>query len=146
MKSLPEVGASLLTDDDVHLFNEGTHSRLYDRLGARPTELDRTAGTHFAVWAPNAESVSVIGDWNGWRPDLDALRTQGQSGIWQGFLPNVGKGDAYKYHVRSRFNGYSSERADPFALYAEVSPKTASIVWDLSYEWEDGAWMASRAG
>ena len=138
-------GASLLTEEDVYLFNEGSHFRLYDAMGAHAVVLDSVTGTHFAVWAPNAEYVSVIGDWNGWDTGSHALRPHGQSGIWEGFAPGVGRGARYKYHVRSRFMGYSSDRSDPFAYHGEVAPKTASIVWDLGYEWEDAAWMSSRS-
>ncbi len=144
--SLPALnGASLLTEDDVYLFNEGSHLRLFDKLGAHAVARDGAAGTHFAVWAPNAEYVSVIGDWNGWDSGSHALSPHGQSGIWEGFVPGVGPGAHYKYHVRSRILGYSSDRADPFAFHGEVAPKTASIVWDLGHEWRDAAWMASRA-
>jgi len=141
---VPTLPGSLLTQEDIYLFNEGSHFRLYDRLGAHALGQGESAGTHFAVWAPNAEYVSVIGDWNGWDPGSQPLRPHGQSGIWEGFVPKVGTGAHYKYHVRSRFLGYSSERSDPFGFHGEVSPKTASVVWDLGYEWKDAAWMASR--
>ncbi len=136
---------SLLTPNDLYLFNEGSHLRLYERLGSHPLEVGGEAGTHFAVWAPNAEFVSVIGDFNGWDHRVHPLRASGASGIWQGFLPGIGKGSVYKYHVRSRYLGYSSERTDPFALYNEVPPRTASVVWDLEYPWRDDAWMATRS-
>jgi 1,4-alpha-glucan branching enzyme len=102
-------------------------------------------GTHFAVWAPNASSVSVIGDFNGWNPKSHHLseRRDG-SGVWEGFIPGIGKGTLYKYHVRSRHGHHSAEKSDPFAFYAEVSPKTASVVWDLAYTWNDAAWMEQR--
>ena len=138
--SAVRYGTSLLTDDDLYLFNEGTHNRLYRKLGSHPTK----DGTHFAVWAPNAEHVSVIGDFNGWSAGSTPLRPRGGSGIWEGFVPGVGSGETYKYHIASRWNGYRVEKADPFAVHAETPPRTGSKVWDLAYEWGDGAWMAER--
>jgi 1,4-alpha-glucan branching enzyme len=99
----------------------------------------------FAVWAPNAEAVSVVGEWNGWVPGKDPLALQGGSGIWAGFVPGIGKGTVYKLHVRSRVHGYTVEKADPFGFHHETPPRTASIVWDLDYQWSDAEWMASRA-
>jgi 1,4-alpha-glucan branching enzyme len=138
--------ASLLTEDDLYLFNEGSHLRLYEKLGAHPGTVGGRQGTHFAVWAPNAARVSVVGDWNGWDRARDPLRVRGTSGIWEGFLPDVGAGARYKYHVASRHGGYRADKADPFAAYAEVPPRTASIVWVPDHAWEDAAWMAERAG
>jgi 1,4-alpha-glucan branching enzyme len=135
---------SQLTDDDLHLFNEGTHYRLYEKLGAHCVTRNGVEGTCFAVWAPNAEYVSVIGDFNQWDKGAHPLRMRGNSGIWEGFLPPVHKGAGYKYHVASRFMGYRADKADPFALYTEQPPKTASRVWDLEYEWHDRDWMNSR--
>jgi 1,4-alpha-glucan branching enzyme len=136
---------SLLTDDDIFLFNEGTHARLYDRLGAHPMEVGGEAGTHFAVWAPNAESVSVMGDFNGWNREADPLRPRASSGIWEGFVPGIGSGAVYKFHIVARGTGYRVDKGDPFASWWEVPPKTASVVWDTSYDWGDEEWMASRA-
>jgi 1,4-alpha-glucan branching enzyme len=136
---------SLLTDDDIFLFNEGTHARLYERLGAHPMEVEGEAGTHFAVWAPNAESVSVMGDFNGWNREADPLRPRASSGIWEGFFPGIGSGAVYKFHIVARGTGYRVDKGDPFAAWWEVPPKTASVVWDTSYNWGDGGWMASRA-
>ncbi|HYZ01928.1 MAG TPA: alpha-amylase family glycosyl hydrolase, partial [Candidatus Binatia bacterium] len=135
----------LLSDDDLFWFNEGTHARLYRKLGAHV--LDATDGqvTAFGVWAPEAEGVSVIGDFNGWDPDVDPLRPRGSSGIWEGALPGVGTGARYKFHVTSRGDGSRVAKADPLATFAEVPPKTASIVWGLEYRWGDGEWMARRA-
>jgi len=135
---------SLLTDHDLYLFNEGSHFRLYDKLGARVVTHAGTSGTYFAVWAPNAEQVSVIGDFNGWDKRSHRLSPKGQSGIWEGFFPDVGKGTLLKYHIVSRFNGYRVDKADPFSIFNETPPKTASIVWDLDYHWGDHEWMASR--
>jgi 1,4-alpha-glucan branching enzyme len=138
-------GPSLFTEYDIHLFKEGSHHRLYEKLGSHPMAVDKAAGTYFAVWAPNAEFVSVVGDFNGWdtRSHPLGVRWDG-SGIWEGFIPALGKGAVYKYFIRSRYGGYSVEKGDPFALRWEAPPKTASIVWDLSYGWSDAAWLGSR--
>ncbi|HSF57359.1 MAG TPA: 1,4-alpha-glucan branching protein GlgB [Candidatus Binatia bacterium] len=133
-----------LTDNDLYLFNEGSHFGLPDKLGAHVVSHEATSGTHFAVWAPNAEHVSVIGDFNGWNNSSDRLRPKGQSGIWEGFFPGIGKGTLYKYRITSRFNGYQVDKADPFSVFNEIPPKTASIVWDLDYQWGDREWMATR--
>jgi 1,4-alpha-glucan branching enzyme len=132
---------TLLTDDDIHLFNEGTHFRLYNKLGAHPRVLNGVKGTYFAVWAPDATQVSVLGDFNGWDSSVHLLRPRAQSGLWEGFIPEVTVGTLYKFHIVSRYNGYNADKADPFAFYDEVPPKTASIVWELEYEWGDHAWM-----
>ncbi len=137
-------GSSLLTDDDVYLFNEGSHTRLYEKLGAHRRELDGTAGVQFGVWAPNAEQVSVIGDFNGWDPDSSPMAPRGVSGIWERFVPDVGHADTYKFHIRSRHGGYRVDKADPLAVHSETPPLTGSKVWDLAYEWDDAAWMAAR--
>ena len=135
---------SLLTDNDLYLFNEGSHYRLYEKLGAHPQAVDGVEGTAFAVWAPNARQVSVIGDFNGWNRTSHQLRPRGQSGIWEGFIPGIGKGTLYKYYIVSHHHGYKVEKADPLALYCEVPPKTASVVWDLDYTWGDREWMETR--
>ena len=130
---------SLLSDDDLHLFNEGSQLRLYEHLGAHLAE----GGTAFAVWAPNAKSVHVIGDWNGWDKGKQALRARGLSGIWEGFVPGVGQGAKYKFHIESR-TGYRVDKADPLAFHAETPPRTASVVWDLAYRWGDARWLSER--
>jgi 1,4-alpha-glucan branching enzyme len=135
---------SLLSSDDLFLFNEGSHHRLYEKLGAHPLTVDGVEGTYFAVWAPNARQVSVIGDFNCWNKSSHLLCPKGQSGIWEGFIPGVAKGTIYKYYIVSHHHGYYVEKADPFALYAEMPPKTASIVWDLDYSWGDWEWMEKR--
>ena len=135
---------SLLTDNDVYLFNEGSHFRLYDKFGAHLISHGGDSGTYFAVWAPDAEKVSVIGNFNDWNKGSNPLEPKEQSGIWEGFLPGVGKGTLYKYHIVSRFNGYQVDKADPFSFFNEIPPKSASIVWDLDYEWGDQQWMAHR--
>jgi 1,4-alpha-glucan branching enzyme len=140
----------LLTEQDIYLFREGTFVRAYEKLGAHPTSSPARGaneqGTHFGVWAPNAYSVSVVGDFNGWNPTSHPLEARSDSsGIWEGFVPGVRPGAVYKYHIESRHAGYSVNKADPFAFYAEVPPRTASVVWDLSYEWGDDDWMSKRA-
>lgn len=136
--------APSLTDQDLFLFNEGTHHRLYQKLGAHLGVQDGKAGARFGVWAPDAERVSVVGDFNAWEPDRHPLRMRGGSGIWEGFLPGLKRGTRYKFHVASRFQGFRADKTDPFGLYQETAPKTASILWDLDYAWNDGAWMGSR--
>ena len=133
-----------LSAQDLYLFNEGTHSRLYQKLGTHLMTRDGAEGTYFAVWAPAADYVSVVGDFNGWRPDSHALRPRESSGIWEGFIPGLGQGAVYKYHVASRYHGYSVEKADPFAFFSELPPRTASVVHGLDHSWDDGDWMAGR--
>jgi len=139
-----EYDVSLLTDDDLHLFNEGSHFRLYEKLGAHLVADEGMEGAYFAVWAPDAEEVCVVGDFNGWDNATHPLRPKGVSGIWEGFIPGVAKGANYKYHINSRYDNYRVEKADPFAFCSEVPPKTASIIWDLDYAWGDREWMAKR--
>ncbi len=147
---LAESGA-VLTEQDIYLFREGTHFRAYEKLGAHPIEggaasAAGTAGTHFAVWAPNAARVSVVGEFNGWRPDAHPLQPrQDSSGIWSAFVPGVKHGALYKYHIDSRHNGYTVQKSDPYAFFCERPPRTASVVWDLSYEWGDSEWLRTRA-
>ena len=135
---------SLLTDDDIYLFNEGSHFRLYEKLGSQLFAREGVEGTYFAVWAPDAEEVFVIGDFNSWDKTSHPLRSKKKSGIWEGFIPGVSKGSNYKYHIRSRYHGYKVDKADPFAFLFEVPSKTGSIVWDLAYTWADDEWMANR--
>ncbi|MFH1766224.1 MAG: 1,4-alpha-glucan branching protein GlgB [Gemmatimonadota bacterium] len=134
----------MLSADDLYLFNEGSHFQLYDKLGARIVSDRGTAGVHFSVWAPNARQVSVIGDFNGWDRSTHCLRPLESSGIWEGFIPGLGRGQLYKYFIESNREGYQVEKTDPFALYYELAPKTASIIWDLEYRWGDAGWMAAR--
>jgi 1,4-alpha-glucan branching enzyme len=137
---------SLLTDNDIYLFKQGSHFRLHHKLGAHLLTLDGTEGTHFAVWAPNAERVAVMGDFNQWDNHSHPLEVREDgSGIWEGFVSGVTRGANYKYHIESRYNGYRVDKGDPFAFWWECPPKTASVVWDLEYEWGDGEWMKSRS-
>jgi 1,4-alpha-glucan branching enzyme len=136
-KTAPDL--TLLTAEDFYLFNQGTHYRLHEKLGAHRAG----DGTYFAVWAPNARSVSVIGDFNGWDRERDLLRPT-DSGIWEGFVPGAGQGEVYKYAIVSQHDGHRVEKADPFGFLHEVPPKTASVVWDLEYDWYDSTWMEGR--
>jgi len=138
--------ASLFTDHDIYLFKEGSHFNLYDKLGSHPMTIDGIEGTLFSVWAPNAEKVFVIGDFNGWNKKSHPLKVrEDSSGIWEGFIPNIGNETIYKYHIVSRHNNYKVDKGDPFAFYWQVPPRTASVVWDLSYdEWKDNEWMKNR--
>ncbi len=136
--------ASPISEQDLHLFNEGTHYRLYEKLGAHAGTKGREEGTWFAVWAPEAERVSVIGDWNGWEKRADPMSMRGGSGVWELFVPGVLPGVKYKYHVVSRHRGYRADKADPFAFHAETPPLRASIVWDLEYDWWDADWLLAR--
>ncbi|WP_449245196.1 1,4-alpha-glucan branching protein GlgB [Desulfobacca acetoxidans] len=135
---------SRLTDDDLFIFNEGNHFRLYDKFGAHCMEADGVRGVYFAVWAPDAERVLVIGDFNGWHKESHPLGSRGQSGIWEGFIPGVVKGAKYKYYIHSRYNGYRVEKADPFSVFYEGPPRMASIIWELDYAWGDQDWLAER--
>ena len=139
------MSESALSDQDLYLFNEGSHLRLFEKLGAHAAQVGGRAGIRFAVWAPNASAVSVVGDWNGWRPSADRLHPRDSSGIWEGFVAGIGRGSIYKYHIESRIGGYRVDKADPFAFHAEAPPRTASVVWPLDYEWGDKAWMEARA-
>ena len=139
------IAHSLFTDFDINLFKDGKHYRLYEKFGSHPLTLNGIEGTYFAVWAPSAKQVSVIGDFNYWNGDDYKLNVRwDSSGIWEGFIPHVGKGNLYKYKIHSSHNGYVSEKADPYARRYEHPPNTASIVWDDSYKWKDKNWMKTR--
>jgi 1,4-alpha-glucan branching enzyme len=140
----PREPAAELRDLDHHLFSEGTHTRIYEKLGAHPVVRQGVAGTQFSVWAPNAATVSVIGDFNGWDNQRTPLSHTGKSGIWSVFVPGLGRGTVYKYHIASRDGRYRFDKADPYGFYHEVPPRTGSVVWELSYEWQDQRWMAER--
>jgi 1,4-alpha-glucan branching enzyme len=138
---------SIFSEDDLYLFAEGTWLRAYEKMGAHPRVVDGVRGTNVAVWAPEAESVSIIGDFNDWQAGRTPLAPRGTGGVWEAFVPELHTGDLYKYGIRSRYHGYYTEKADPYGFYAEVRPGTASIVYDLSgYTWSDAAWMERRAG
>jgi 1,4-alpha-glucan branching enzyme len=144
LTQLKQTDFTLLSDHDIYLFNEGSHFRLYEKLGAHTARINNVEGTYFAVWAPDAERVSVLGNFNNWNDASHLLSPRGSSGIWEGFFPGIGKGELYKYHVRSRFKGYRVNKTDPFAIFNEIPPKTASIVWDLNYGWNDRDWLEHR--
>jgi len=143
----PPGPAPAITEHDVYLFKEGNHFRLHEKLGSHEDSEAGVQGTRFAVWAPNAAQVSVIGDFNAWnnRSNPMALRGDG-SGIWEGFIPGIGSGEAYKYHIRSKLGGHSVDKGDPFAFFWQEPPETASIVRNLDYHWTDDDWMEERAG
>ncbi|MFP3946167.1 MAG: 1,4-alpha-glucan branching protein GlgB [Archaeoglobaceae archaeon] len=144
-KSGRKTSTNVLSDYDIYLFKEGNHFRLHEKLGSHLTVNNGREGAYFAVWAPNARSVSVIGNFNQWNPQANPLKSREDgSGVWEGFIPGVAKGDAYKYHIVSIYGDYTVDKADPFAYYHENSPKTASIVWDLEYDWGDEDWMSNR--
>jgi 1,4-alpha-glucan branching enzyme len=134
----------LLTDQDLYLFNEGSHYRLHDKMGAHLLTHNGTAGAVFSVWAPNARSISVVGSFNSWDPKSHRLEPRGSSGIWEGFIAGVTQGALYKFHIESQSRGYSVDKADPVGLLQETPPRTASVVWDLAYEWGDRDWMQKR--
>jgi len=139
------IAHSLFTDFDISLFKAGKHYNLFDLLGAHPMTLNGVQGTYFAVWAPSAKKVSVIGDFNYWLESDHALNVRWDgSGIWEGFLPGVGHGNLYKYKIHSHHNGEVSEKADPFARFCEQPPKTASVVWEEAYTWKDKTWLTKR--
>ena len=136
---------SLFTDFDIDLFKAGKHFRLYEKLGAHLIEVDGVKGVYFAVWAPSARSVSVIGDFNYWIQGEHQLQVRwDSSGIWEGFIPGIEKGTTYKYKIQSNNGGIITEKADPFAFYCEKPPHTASVIWDLEHKWKDKKWMETR--
>jgi 1,4-alpha-glucan branching enzyme len=135
----------VLTDVDLFLLGEGTHFRLYEKLGARLIEHAGTKGVCFAVWAPNAERVSVVGEFNQWDGRRHPMRPRGASGLWEIFIPGLQQGDLYKFEIKTPYHGYIAVKSDPFARFSEMRPNTASVVWDLDrYEWRDQEWMAGR--
>ena len=137
---------SRFTEFDIDLFKSGKHYRLYEKLGSHITEVNGQKGTYFAVWAPTAKAVYVVGDFNFWQEGTHLLNVRWDaSGIWEGFIPDVQKGAKYKYKIHSHNNDIVTEKADPFGRYCEQPPKTASVVWDDGYDWQDNDWMKSRA-
>jgi len=136
----PDLPTPWLGEQDLYLFNEGSHVRMYDKFGAHPV----AGGTHFTVWAPSARYVSVVGNFNNWDRGAHPLTMVGNSGVWHTFIPGDHVGQVYKYHVASKFHGYAVDKTDPFAVMCEVSPKTAGVVWKLDYQWNDAEWMKTR--
>ena len=136
---------SLFTDFDIDLFKSGKHYRLYEKLGAHILEKDGQKGCYFAVWAPSAKAVSVIGDFNYWLEGDHSLEVRWDgSGIWEGFIPGITQGDRYKFKIHSHHNDIKTEKADPYAFYCEHPPQTASIIWEHRYDWSDKSWMKNR--
>jgi 1,4-alpha-glucan branching enzyme len=136
---------SLFTEFDINLFKAGKHFRLYEKFGSHLVTVDGIEGVYFAVWAPSAKQVSVIGDFNYWMEGEHQLNVRWDaSGIWEGFIPLVEKGAIYKYKIQSHHNDIKTEKADPYARRCEHPPKTASIVWDDTYKWKDSKWMKTR--
>lgn len=133
-----------VNDGDLYFLQEGTHMRLADALGAHLLSRDHQPGANFAVWAPKAKFVSVIGDFNGWNRESNPMRPKGISGIWEAFVPGVSHGAHYKYFIESNISNYKVEKSDPIGLFHDCSPSTESIVWSLDYQWRDEEWMASR--
>ncbi len=141
----PVVYISKFSDFDIHLFKEGRHYKLYEKMGSHPIDYKGTTGTYFAVWAPNARKVSVVGNFNGWNRDEHVLGVRfDSSGIWEGFIPGMKHGEVYKYHIESHHNNYSVEKGDPYAFMWEEPPRTASIVWNNEFTWSDQEWMQKR--
>ncbi|PRZ23498.1 1,4-alpha-glucan branching protein GlgB [Flavobacterium granuli] len=136
---------TLFTDFDIDLFKAGKHYRLYEKLGAHLIELNGVKGVYFAVWAPTAQSVSVVGDFNYWTQGEHQLEVRwDSSGIWEGFIPELDKGALYKYKIQSNNGEIATEKSDPFAFYCEKPPHTASVIWDLEHKWKDHNWMENR--
>ena len=135
---------SLFTDEDVHAFQHGTHSTLYQLFGNKQIEVLGVQGTYFSVWAPNATAVFVTGNFNDWNNEAHPLKVRLEaSGIWEGFIPNIGQGEVYKYHIHG-YKGVQLDKGDPYAHYWELRPQTASITWQTAYQWKDQQWMEDR--
>jgi len=144
MSTVIRPSSSLFGEQDLHLFNEGTHRRAYRAFGAHPVVHDGVAGVAFALWAPNAAEVSVVGDFNDWTVGRHPLTARGATGVWEAFVPGVGHGQKYKFHLLSKELGYSVFKTDPYGRYFESAPDTASIVWDLAYDWGDASWRSHQ--
>jgi 1,4-alpha-glucan branching enzyme len=139
-----DLSSPWLLEQDLYLFNEGNYLRAYEKLGAHPRVIGDVPGTQFAVWAPSARYVSVVGDFNNWEPGRHPLSPAGHSGIWTGFVPGARHGQCYKYHIATPHDGYSVDKADPYAVLSEIPPKSASVIWDLAYQWNDAEYLATR--
>src|SRR5262249_41213881 len=136
----------VLSDFDLHLLNEGTHYKNYEKLGAHLRTHQGFRGVHFAVWAPNALRVSVVGNFNHWDGRRHPMRNCGTGGFWEIFIPDLSQGEVYKFEIKSRYHGYLVEKADPYAFFAELRPRTASVVWDITrFPWHDADWIDRRA-
>ena len=136
----------VLTDFDLHLLGEGTHYRNYERLGAHLCTHSGCRGVHFAVWAPNAQRVSVVGNFNHWDGRRHPMGNRGGAGVWEIFIPDLTQGEVYKFEIKSQHNGYLVQKSDPYGFAAEMRPKTASIVWDVTdFAWGDQDWLANRS-
>lgn len=133
--------ASYFSPQEQYYFNEGRYFKSYSKLGAHP----QSTGTHFAVWAPNAKQVHVVGDFNQWKENQSPLSPVGTTGLWSGWVSQALQGQKYKYSIHSRINNYQIHKADPYAFYSEVSSHTASIIWNLNFSWGDEAWMKKRS-
>lgn len=142
---MPNVlGHSLLTDFEISLFRSGKYFRAYEKMGSHIIQVDGQWGVQFSVWAPNAKTVSVVGNFNGWNRNSHPLMPRWDgSGIWEGFIPGIGKGELYKYAILSP-DGRKLSKGDPFALFWEIPPNTASIVWEFDYKWKDDTWLKDR--
>ncbi len=139
------IAHSLFTEFDINLFKAGKHFRLYNKLGSHPITVNGQKGTYFAVWAPSASKVSVVGDFNFWKDEEFILNVRWDaSGIWEGFIPEIGHGEIYKYSIHSTHNGIITEKADPYARRAEHPPQTASVIYKTTYSWKDKEWMKKR--
>ena len=142
-----ELSPPQLSEFDAYLWKGSRHHRMYEKLGAHLCQVDGEPGVQFSVWAPNARKVSVIGAFSGWRPERFPLWPVRDTGVWSGFVPGIGSGEAYKYAIESHQHNYRTDRADPYAFASELRPETASIVWDLGkHQWGDESWMESRKG
>ncbi|MDX1954429.1 MAG: 1,4-alpha-glucan branching protein GlgB, partial [Chitinophagaceae bacterium] len=142
--SKPVWNYSLLTEDDIRNFQQGTHYRLYEKFGSHSIQVNDQWGMYFCVWAPNATSVSVKGNFNDWKDHEYELNPRwDKSGVWEGFIPGFNLGEVYKYHIVG-FKGVETDKGDPFARFWEKRPNTASITWDTSYDWADKEWMKKR--
>ncbi len=136
---------TLFTDFDIQLFKSGKHYRLYEKLGSHIVQQEGVEGVYFAVWAPNASKVAVIGGFNSWNGETHLLSARWDgSGIWETFVPSIGKGELYKYHIVNQETGKVFLKSDPFALHWETPPNTSSVVWDIGYEWQDKQWLKDR--
>src|ERR1700739_1906232 len=139
--SKPVWNYSLLSEQDIQNYQWGTHYSLYNKFGSHQVEVSGVTGFYFAVWAPNATAVSVIGNFNDWQPGSHPLFVRlDNSGIWEGFIPHFKKGEVYKYHIKG-YQGIETAKGDPFANFWEHKPATASISWKMDYEWKDREWM-----